>query len=171
MAQMTQDDRRSFRIGAALGTALLVFSLAACAPEPTDLPDGGTDGGGKGGEPTTSETDWGGQEVPEEELVTELPSSFPSEAFQLPGHAVLYNAGERAEGVWFAVLQADDAATADALWSELVSLNGFEASDEVETTEGGRAATLTSPALNVQALTIPQTDGTVLLSYDLTAAG
>ena len=150
----------------ALGTAVaaaLVLALAACAPEPGEAA-GSVD---KEKQTTSPETEWGGQDQPEEELQTTLPASFPSDAFAVPEGVTIYNAGERGTDQWFLVLRATDAAAATKLWDAIIETNGFAASDEVETTEGGIAATLNSVTLTAQALTIPQEDGTVLVNYDL----
>ena len=149
-----------------LGTAIsaaLVLGVTACAPEPGEAA-GSID---KETQTTSPETEWGGQDQPEEELQTTLPESFPTDVFVLPEGITIYNAGERGTGQWFLVLRAADAAAASALWDSIVSANGFTVSDEVETTEGGVSATLNSVTLTVQALTIPQKDGSVLVNYDL----
>jgi hypothetical protein len=161
MQQHTQSFSRSV-LGAALATTL-VFALAACAPEPGEAA-GSID---KEKQTTSPETKWGGQEQPEEVLHTTLPESFPSDAFVLPDGVTIYNAGERGSDQWFLVLRAADAAAATSLWGAIVTGNSFAVSDEVETTEGGTAATLNSAILTVQALTIPQEDGSVLVNYDL----
>lgn len=146
-----------------LASALLI-GLSACAPEPGEE-TGRTD---KERETVNPETEWGGQDLPEEELRTELPASFPSTAFVLPQGAVIYNTGERGEDQWFVVLQAVDEDDAKALWDEIISINAFEVVDSTETIEGGKAASLSGIILTVQALTIPQEDGSVQLSYDIT---
>ena len=143
--------------------AALAIGLSACAPEPGDA-GGSTD---KDKETINPETEWGGAELPEDERQTELPEGFPSEAFALPDGAVIYNAGEREEDQWFVVLLANDESSAEKLWEQIISTNGFEVSDESQTVEGGRIATLSSDVLSVQALTTPGENGSVLLSYDL----
>lgn len=144
--------------------ALLVLGLAACAPEPV------AGQGGKDADPDQHESSW---EQPNDEVdvyarQTELPESFPTEQFPLPEGATVYDTGERGEGVWFVVLLAEDEAESVRLWDDVVRLGGFQISDEVETSEGGQAANLTSTTLRVSALTIPQADGSVQLSYGLT---
>lgn len=146
-----------------LVAAVLVFGVAACAPEPGEAA-GSID---KETQTTSPETQWGGQDQPEEELQTTLPASFPSDAFALPEGVTIYNAGERGTGQWFLVLRTADAAAATALWDSVVAANTFTVSDEVETTEGGVSATLNSAMLTAQALTIPQEDGSVLVNYDI----
>lgn len=54
------------------------------------------------------------------------------------------------------------------IWDAIVQQNMFSVSDEATTSDGGVSATLTSESLEVQALTITDADGSVLLSYDLT---
>lgn len=149
-------------LGAAVA-AMIVLGTSACAPEPGEAA-GSID---KETQTTSPETEWGGQDQPEEELQTTLPESFPTDVFVLPEGITIYNAGERGTGQWFLVLRAADSAAATALWDSIVTTNSFAVSDEVETTEGGISATLNSAALNVQALTIPQEDGSVLVNYEL----
>lgn len=153
---------RKHLLGASLG-ALLAISLAACAPEP------GTEAGStdKDSQTINPETSWGDGAVPDEGVQTELPESFPSDAFALPEGAVIENTGERGTGQWFLVLRADDEAEAERLWDAVIAQNGFTLEDSGEAVEGGRFGTLRSVSLTVQALTIPQQDGSVQLSYDL----
>lgn len=150
----------------ALVTAgILALTISACAPEPEDVA-GAPD---KGGETQKGEESRSWQaEVPDEAELhnTELPSSFPSE-FVIPEGAVISDTGEREEGVWFLVLEADNASAASELWQRVIGDGGFTVSDEGETPEGGVSAMLSSASLEVQALTMPQPDGTVLLSYDI----
>lgn len=136
-----------------------------CAPEPGTIA-GQAD---KGSSQPNGESSWGTptEDFDAEAKTTELPASFPTDLFPLPASAVIDNVGERGEGTWFVVLRASDQAAADALWQEIVTLGGFTAGVTSETTEGGIAAELTSAALVVTAVTIPQGDGTVLVSYDL----
>ena len=158
--------RKKTLVKSVLGTAIsaaLVLGVTACAPEPGEAA-GSID---KETQTTSPETEWGGQDQPEEELQTTLPESFPTDVFVLPEGITIYNTGERGTGQWFLVLRAADAAAATTLWDSIVSANGFTVSDEVETTEGGVSATLNSVTLTVQALTIPQKDGSVLVNYDL----
>ena len=151
-------------IGASLG-ALLVISLAACAPEP------GTEAGStdKDSQTVNPETNLGDGAVPDEAFQTELPESFPREAFALPDGAVIENTGERGTGKWFLVLRASDEPEAERLWDAVIAQNDFTLEDSGEAVEGGRYGTLSSASLTVQALTIPQQDGSVQLSYDLTS--
>jgi hypothetical protein len=107
----------------------------------------------------------------DEDLVTELPASFPSDVFTVPESATIYNTGERNDSEWYLVLSAADEAAASALWDEIVQTNSFEVVDQVETSEGGVSATLNSATISAQALTIPQADGSVQLSFDLMRVG
>ena len=142
----------------------LLMGLSACAPEPGDE-TGRTD---KDKETINPETEWGGQDLAEDDLQTELPATFPVDAFVLPKNAVIYNTGERGQDQWFIVLQAVNEDDAKTLWDEIISTNAFEVVDTTKTTEDGMAATLNGVVLTVQALTIPQEDGSVQLSYDIT---
>lgn len=155
--------RRPRALLTAAVAALLALTVAGCAPEPGDAA-GSID---KETQTTSPETKWGGQDLPEEDLQTTLPESFPSDAFVIPEGAKIYNTGERGTGQWFVVLQAVDATAATTLWDAIVSGSGFAIADEIETTEGGVSAVLSNATLSVQALTIPQEDGSVLLNYDL----
>lgn len=98
-----------------------------------------------------------------------LPASFPSESFVVPETAAIDDAGERSANEWYLVLDAKNAATADALWQSIVDASGFAEADRSETADGGVAATLTNSALSVTALQIPQEDGSVLVSFDLSS--
>src|SRR5690606_28358479 len=113
------------------------------------------------------ETEWGGQDVPEGVLQTSLPESVPSTAFIIPSGATVYNAGEKGPDTWFVVLSADSVTAAQLMWDSIIAESDFELVDTVETTEGGTSATLHNTQLSVQAVTIPQPDGTVLLSFDV----
>ena len=164
--RLTVSRRKQGFVKSALGAVAivaLVFGVVACAPEPGETA-GSVD---KEKETTSPETEWGGQNQPEEELQTTLPETFPVDSFVLPEGVTIYNTGERGTDQWFLVLRAADAATATALWDTIVTTNSFTVSDEVETTESGTSALLRSANLTVQALTIPQEDGSVLLNYDL----
>ena len=145
---------------------ILALSVAGCAPEPAEIagqPE-------KGSETTNPESSWSQptDDFDADAKTTELPDTFPREQFPLPAEAVIDDAGARGDSAWFVVLRAADATEAAVFWSEIVALGGFTESDVSETSEGGRASTLSSAALSVVAVTIPQDDGTVLLSFDLT---
>ncbi len=148
---------------AALGLAAVL--LAGCAPEPGTVAPDGRDltekvepEGGSWTEPNPEEA---------YEKSAELPDGFP-EGFVVPEGAVVDDAGSRDFGSWYVVLRAADKAAADTLWDSVVSGSGFSASDEAATGDGGRTATLVSPALEVTAVTMAGDDGAILLSYDIT---
>lgn len=155
--------RGAAQVLALMAAGALALGAAGCAPEP------GQEAGSIDKETQTisPETEWGGQDVPEEDLQTALPESFPHDAFAMPEGATIYNAGEKSADAWFVVLSADSAAAAQTQWDAIISESSFEVVDPVETTEGGISATLRSVMLTVQAVTIPQDDGSVLLSYDI----
>ncbi len=153
---------RTAAAGAALGLAV---GLSGCAPEPSEIagqPE-------KGAEVTNPESSWGEptEAFDATEKTTELPMSFPREQFPIPEDAVIDDTGARGETAWFVVLRAPDSAAAGELWAQIIALGGFTESENADTPEGGRSAVLTNATLNVTALTIPQEDGAVLLSYDL----
>lgn len=155
----------------------LVLGLAACAPEPGEGGDPTSpgvdsghpvDGGGKGEGDDGGES--GGETSPQDDPALKqqkLPADFPRDGFALPEHAVIDDVGSREPGSWYLVLRAEDSAQADDWWTQITRSSGFSVRDEDQTDDGGRSATLLSDALTVQALTIPQSDGSVLLSYDL----
>ncbi|KAM9862526.1 hypothetical protein ACI1US_01622 [Leucobacter sp. BZR 635] len=162
---MTRTPRATASLAA---LALLLVPLSACAAEPgTERPDG-TD--------LTEKVEPEGGSWPEEnpeevfEKSAELPADFPAE-FVVPESALVDDAGSRGPGVWFVVFKASDDASAALLWDEIVSAGGFTVGDETETGDGGRSATLSVPALEVTAVTLPADDGAVLLSYDLVSVG
>lgn len=139
----------------------LILGAAGCAPEPGEAA-GTID---KETQTTSPETEWGGKNLPAEALQTTLPESFPIDTFVIPAGATVYNTGESGADQWFLVLQAESAEAAQALWESMVSVNSFAVDDQVETSEGGTSATLVNALFNVQAITIPQQDGSVQLSY------
>lgn len=155
--------KTSLRAGAAAAALLIALSLTACAPEPEEAEFHGKN-------PIES----GEAEYPEPppeafDKNIELPESFPA-AFPLPEGLVIDDTGEAEPGRWFIVFTAADQASADASWQSVIEAGGFTVSDSVETTEGGVSATLSSSELAVIGTTIPNTeDGTVLLSYDISA--
>lgn len=151
---------------AVLALGLLLAPLSGCAPEPGTVNPDGRD-------LTEKVEPEGGswqEENPDEvfDKQVELPADFPA-AFVLPEGAVIDDAGLRGVDSWFVVLRAEDQPAADALWDAVVSSGGFTVSDETETGDGGRAATLTGTGLEVAAVTLPTDSAGVLLSYDLTA--
>lgn len=164
------------RIAAAAGALVLIAGLAACAPEPGH---GGVDGDqtakdrltqGPNGEESGTGS-WPEKNRPEVTAKhVDLPGSFPKNEFVVPEGAAIDDTGERGEGQWFLVLRAADADAAGKLWDQVISSGKFTTSNEEKTADGGRSASLTSPTLAVQVLTLPQSDGSVLLSYDLSRA-
>lgn len=150
----------------ALGvSAALAVLLSACAPEP----EADEIAGAKGKDGGSEEGSESWQETPEEDLakVTELDPAFPTDVFPVPEGAVIDDTGVIEGGRSFIVLRAESADDAAALWDRVVAEGGFTAQDQVETTEGGIAAMLVKPGVEVSALTLPQADGSVLLSYDI----
>lgn len=178
------------RVAAPVGVGLLLLgTLTACAPEPSA--GGSSSGSGASGAPETSKTDapaqgsgekgsgekgsgdqgsgsWpeddAGMDAPKQ---TALPVSFPVDRFIIPEGAVIDDAGERSDGEWFVVLRAPDQPSANAIWEAIVSAGGFTVVDPATGEDGGVSADLTSQTLEVSALTLPQADGAVLLSYDI----
>jgi len=188
-ASKTQHARhsRATRFSGVLLTAVLApvlaVGLSSCAPETDEpgpstpsgttaipgSPDYAAGQGGKDAKEPKSESSWAqpNGNLDAEKRTTELPASFPKDEFPLPADAVIADAGERGPNVWFVILTAPGNAEADALWDQVVQTGHFAVSDDAATPEGGRAAQLTSTKLRVTAVTIPQSDGTVQLSYDL----
>lgn len=158
--------KRTSRAMAIVAAAALTLSLASCAPEPGDDIAGAPDKSGEGSsESWTAENPDG---VGEKK--TELPASFPKDSFVLPEGAVIDDTGERSGGSWFVVLRAEDLDAGAMLWTRVINLGGFTASDVTAGENRETVATLTNPTLSVSALMIPQEDGSVLLSYDITRA-
>lgn len=157
---------------AAAVAPLLALGLAACAPEPgSEIPDkpgptagqGSEDGTDEGGEgPAVSEDDPSLKSA-------ELPKGFPSDDFPLPDDAVIDDAGARDPGSWFVVLRAPDAEAAQRLWLAVAKGGHFTGLDKNAEPDPEASATLRKLGFTVDALMIPQDDGSVLLSYDLTA--
>lgn len=155
----------------ALALALGVTGgLAGCAPEPGDGPAPGA--GAENEKGSTEAPDSWPEQATEEQTKknVELPESFPKEQFPIPAGAAIDDTGERAAGQWFLVLRADSPEAAATLWDQVVSGGGFEVVDPAETGDGGRTATLAKQGVEVSALTLPQSDGSILLSYDIVAA-
>lgn len=179
---MSQARTLPTRLGGILLAASLAWSLAACAPEPaaesgavdeSQLPGevaGQTGGKAQGDTGAAGGSSWQQSNPPEVSTkVAELPASFPKELFALPVDAVIDDARERSTGEWYLVLRAADQRAANDLWERVIATNGFAVSDEFETADGGRAATLTKPGLAVSGFTISGDSGAVMLSYDLEA--
>lgn len=175
-------------IGAALTLGLaLVLGLGACAPEPDGRSGPSTAENGRAGSSdleaegkadaeNSGEGD-GGTSWPEREPVggapkhTEVPPSFPATSFVIPPGAVIDDIGERSASAWYVVLRADDADDADARWQAVIGSSGLTVESSESTADGGLSAQLRSASLAVDALTLPQPDGSVLLSYDLERVG
>ena len=160
---------RVARVSAAvLALGLLVAPLAGCAPEP-----GAYSPAGPGSAPAEKQEPEGGSwpaENPDEvyEKHREIPEDFP-EAFVIPENAEDDDVGTRGYGTWYLILRAADESEAAVLWNEIVAAGSFVQSDDLETAEGGIAATLSSGELMVNAMTLPENDGTVLVSFDITS--
>ncbi|MFV0435134.1 MAG: hypothetical protein ACK5LO_14320 [Leucobacter sp.] len=156
-----------FRVVAAGAAALLVFGLVSCAPEPEEIAgaNGKSSATEKGSETASDSPE---PEVPDDtfEKRTDLPASFPSEFFPIPEDAVIDDTGQR-EDSWFVVISAPDQTTADTYWNRIIADGHFAVADLSESDIGDRTATLTSPDLEVAAVMMPQTDGTILLNYDI----
>lgn len=148
----------------ALTTVLLGFGLAGCAPEAGDVA-GTTE---KDVQTINPESEASEREVTEYEYTTDIPESFPTDEFSIPQDAVILDIGESGVDQWFVVLHAPDNSAAETWWNEIIETNALSVSDESETQEGGAHAFLTGVTLQVEALTIPQSDESVQLSYSLT---
>ena len=146
---------------------VLIFGLVACAPEP------GNEAGAinKAEETVSPETQWDQANEDAEKRTASLPETFPTDDFALPVGATIFDAGERGPDSWYLVLSAADAAAAQTVWSEVISLNGFKVSDEATAVDDGITATLTGLTLSTAAVTQPLQDGSVLLNYDITRWG
>ncbi len=103
--------RSGLRALALCAAGALVLGAAGCAPEP------GEEAGSIDKETQTisPETEWGGQDVPEEEFQTSLPESFPDDAFVMPAEVSIYNAGEKSSDAWFVVLSAESSTAAQGI--------------------------------------------------------
>lgn len=148
---------------------MIAFGLVSCAPEPNaGIPDEVAGAPEKGAE-DDNQTGWGETSDPTDPGLKshELPEGFPADVFVLPEGAVIDDAGDRG-GVWFVVLRAADAEQADQWWTEIVQASGMSVNDEHENENGEFSAALLAPTIAVNALRVPQADGSVLLSYDIT---
>lgn len=117
------------------------------------------------------ESEEGARTAPEYSSNIVLPETFPSDQFSFPSDAVIEDTGERGEGVWYLVFRAPDEASADSLWHEIIATNNLVIEDQDQTVEGGIYAKINAPLLMITAMTIPQEDGSVLISYDLVRWG
>lgn len=155
-------------VGAAAVVALVLpVTVSGCAPEPTAQTDPAVgDPTKKGQGQDDNESSWGEDSKDQYQYTTELPASFPTELL-LPAEYQIVDTGERDANSWFLNVRNADQAAADAFWAEVVSANGFTVSDEIETSDGGKAATFTNAAFTVQALTITNNDKTVDISFEI----
>lgn len=137
----------------------------ATTPEPSPSPDtpeqkpnNGSDGGS-----------WSETNDPNDPSLKNaaLPKSFPTRDFPIPGYVVIDDAGVRDQSSWFIVLRAADQKTANKAWSAVRKSGKFTVSDQSSGSDGEKTMTLTKPRLSAEALMIPQGDGSVLLSYEL----
>ncbi|GAA2181899.1 hypothetical protein GCM10009847_25350 [Leucobacter tardus] len=159
--------RRANALSVLALAGLLAVALSACAPEPDEIA-----GAPEKGTPAPEATSWTEPETEFDPNVksTDLPDGFPSEAFPVPDGATVDDAGARSEFEWFVVFSAADGEAADALWNQIIDDGDFSVDDESRNDDGGRSALLINAELTVSATTIPDTDGSVLLSYDLSSA-
>lgn len=192
-----REDASALRFGLSIAvTASMLVGLSGCAPEPSEG-DGASTGDSSssasaeatsdssGGDPNAAagdqkshgaasesgENGWPQQGDPQDtSKSTTLPASFPESNFVVPDGATIDDAGERSANEWYLVLSAKDRAVADELWQSISSASEFAESERSETSDGGVAASWVNIALSVTALQIPQADGSVLLSFDITAA-
>ncbi|MGO1539904.1 MAG: hypothetical protein ACTHZ9_05775 [Leucobacter sp.] len=149
---------RTLASSLAIGSVLFL-ALTACAPEPVG-PAEGAEGQG--------ESSWQGAEDVPEELETNLVESFPVDEFPIPDGAEVYDNGERNQDEWFLVLNAEDEDAAETLWEDIITAGEFSVEDFEEDPEIGTSASLNNGALGVGAVTAPQENCSVLLSYEIT---
>jgi len=125
---------------------------------PEEKPNNGSDGGS-----------WSETNDPNDPSLKNaaLPKGFPTRDFPVPGYVTIDDAGVRDQSSWFIVLRAADQATANRAWSAVRKSGKFTVSDRSSGSDGEKSMTLTKPRLSAAALMIPQSDGTVLLSYEL----
>ena len=170
---------------ALLITSLCMGGLTACAPEPGGVDasaapqsddaasefNGGTGAGDDQStvdttaEQARDETVWSGAER-EPEKNTRVPEGFPA-SFPLPAEGEIDDVGARGDGLWFVVFRASSATEASTMWNAIITSGQFDVQQLSDTVEGGLQAVLESDTLSVQALTIPQPEGAVLLSYGI----
>lgn len=155
-------------VGTVAAFAVLTpVTLTGCTPEPTAQTDPAVgDPTKKGQGQDDNESSWGESSKDQYQYTTELPASFPAELL-LPAEYTIVDTGERSATSWFLNVRNADQAAADAFWAEMISANGFTVSDEVETSDGGKAATFTNAGFTVQALTITNDDKTVDISFEI----
>lgn len=160
---MNRHKAQGMKLIAGLGAAVLALGLAGCAPEMGDVA-GSTE---KDSQTINPESEASEREVTEYDFNTELPESFPSDEFAIPETAVIEDVGESGTDQWYLVLRAPDSEAEEAIWNEIIESNGFGVTDEGEAAEGGRLATLNGVSITTQVLTIPQSDGSVQMSFEI----
>ncbi|MBC9926703.1 MULTISPECIES: hypothetical protein [unclassified Leucobacter] len=148
------------RSAALLSAVVLALGLSACAPEPDAMPTG------KSNPEATTEPSWPEADAEETDKNRMLPVTFPGAFVPLPANPDVDNAGERGEGSWFVVLRADSLDAASAMLDQIATDGAFTVTEDIETGDGGRSATLTVDDYVVHALTL--TEGKqALLSLDV----
>ena len=148
------------RAVALLSTAAIALALSACAPEPDAMPEG------KPNPEATAEPSWPEADAEDTDKNQMIPTTFPGAFVPLPAEPDVDNAGDRGEGAWFVVLRADSLEAASAMLDQIASDGAFTVTDDIETGDGGRSATLTVDGYVVHALTL--TEGKqALLSLDV----
>ncbi|MBN9613712.1 MAG: hypothetical protein J0H64_09715 [Actinobacteria bacterium] len=129
------------------------------SPDPSEeKPDNGSDGGS-----------WSETNDPDDPSLKNaaLPKTFPTRDFPIPSYVTIDDAGVRDQSSWFIVLRAADQKTANKAWSTVRKSGKFTVSDQSSGSDGEQSMTLTKPKLSADALMIPQSNGSVLLSYEL----
>lgn len=146
---------------ASLGVLLLGSLMSGCAPEPNEVPEDHAQD-----DPGSS---WS-EITPEEEKVTTLPDSFPSDEIKLPDDIKIDNAGTRGESTWFVSLQTEDLEAAAKLRDQIAKDSQFTVEgDATEASDGGEQLSYLSPQYFVDTLT--QKDGdSALLNIDIDRA-
>lgn len=158
------------RCSALVAIAFMCVSLAACAPEPGDSsqPSGKENVAADG---TESES-W--PEPPPEDVSlksTEVPASFPQDAFPQFAEYVIDDIGERSAGQWYLVVRSKDAAAANSIVDALLTDGGFAATDDAESDDGGRFSQLEGNGLVVASIVLPASaDDEWLTSFDISLA-
>ena len=149
---------------AAMATVMLTVGLVACAPEPM------AGDHLKGEEPREEDRSWSQIDDQDDPALksAELPEGFPVDEFRFPEDGIIDDAGQRGDRVWFLVLKAPDGETADAWWQSVIESNGFVVRDEEHDDEGSASAVFASDQVTATVLRIPEPEGSVLLSFDIT---
>lgn len=145
--------------------ALLTLGIAGCAPEPM------AGSHVKGKAPSEENQSWSQIDDQDDPALKskELPEGFPSDDFALPTGAVIDDAGQRGDRVWFVVLKPAGQDESEQWWDSIIETNGFTVRDEEPAPNGGKSATLANDVLTVTAMSVvDEDDGTIVLSYDIT---